>query len=272
VPPVPPVPPADAPPAPKLVGALASGLSVLRYLGRSRSPVGVTRIARDLELNASTCFNLLRTLVHEGLVCFDEATKTYAIGLGLVELARGALDRASFVRLLLPHLDTLAERHAATLVLWQRSPGERLMLVHVAENPAAVRVQMSVGARLPLFAGASGRCMAAFCGMTRSEIRSRCNAVRWDRAPSFERYWASVLQVRELGYAVDEGEYQQGVTIVGVPVFDRDRRPAMTIGAASFSAQLDADRLAGMSRDLIGLAARATRALAGPDAGVAPPA
>jgi DNA-binding IclR family transcriptional regulator len=266
------VPPADATAASKLVGALASGPSVLRYLGRGRGPAGVTRIARDLGLNASTCFNLLRALVHEGLMTFDDATKTYAIGLGLVELARGALDRASFVRLVLPHLDTLAERHSATLVMWQRSPGERLVLAHVAENPAAVRVQMSVGARLALFAGASGRCVAAFCGMTRAQIRSRCNAVRWDRAPSFERYWESVLKVRELGYAVDEGEYQQGVTIVGVPVFDRDRRPVMTIGAATFSAQLDADQLTGMIRDLAGLAARATRALAGPDAGVAPPA
>ncbi|MBP7568356.1 MAG: helix-turn-helix domain-containing protein, partial [Burkholderiaceae bacterium] len=81
----------EAPPD-KLVGALVSGLSVLRYLAASGSPVGVTRIARELELNASTCFNLLKTLVHEGLVTFDDDTKTYAIGIGLVELARGALE------------------------------------------------------------------------------------------------------------------------------------------------------------------------------------
>ena len=65
-----------APPAasPKLVGALVGGLRILRHLTDQPAPLGVTRIARDLQLNASTCFNLLRTLVHEGLVNFDETT------------------------------------------------------------------------------------------------------------------------------------------------------------------------------------------------------
>ena len=55
----------------KLVGALASGLAIVRYLAVAGAPVGVSRIARHLELNASTCYNLLKTLVHERLVVFD---------------------------------------------------------------------------------------------------------------------------------------------------------------------------------------------------------
>ena len=100
----------------KLVGALSSGLSVLRYLAATASPVGVTRIARDLELNSSTCFNLLKTLVHERLVSFDERTKTYAISIGLVELAKGALEQASVVRMLRPHLEAIAQARAQSLL------------------------------------------------------------------------------------------------------------------------------------------------------------
>ena len=59
----------------KMVGALSAGLKVLRYLANASTPYGVTRIAKDLGLNASTCYNLLKTLVHERLVNFDEATK-----------------------------------------------------------------------------------------------------------------------------------------------------------------------------------------------------
>lgn len=72
---------------------LVGGLSVLRYLAAAQTPVGVSRIARDLELNPSTCFNLLKTLVHEGLAVFDETTKTYSVGLGLLALAKGTLER-----------------------------------------------------------------------------------------------------------------------------------------------------------------------------------
>ena len=66
-------------PPDKPVGALISGLAVVRYLSTAAAPVGVSRIARDLGLNSSTCFNLLKTLVHERLATFDEATKTYRV-------------------------------------------------------------------------------------------------------------------------------------------------------------------------------------------------
>ena len=105
----------DTSPPEKLVGALSAGLKVLRYLASSSAAHGVSRIAKDLDLNASTCFNLLKTLVHERLVTFDESTKTYSIALGLVELAKGSLEKASYVRLMRPHLQELAARMHALL-------------------------------------------------------------------------------------------------------------------------------------------------------------
>lgn len=90
---------------------LVGGLSVLRYLAAAQTPVGVSRIARDLELNPSTCFNLLKTLVHEGLAVFDETTKTYSVGLGLLALAKGTLEQASYIAMVKPHLREVALRH-----------------------------------------------------------------------------------------------------------------------------------------------------------------
>src|SRR5690606_8616565 len=117
----------------KLVGALAAGLKVLRYLSQATSPVGVTRIARDLNLNPSTCYNLLKTLVQEGLVNFDEESKTYTVALGLVELAKGVLEEASYVRLIHPVLEEVARRHNVTATLWQRTRNERVVLVARAD-------------------------------------------------------------------------------------------------------------------------------------------
>lgn len=170
----------EAPPE-KLVGALVSGLSVLRYLAASGSPVGVTRIARELELNASTCFNLLKTLVHEGLVTFDDSTKTYAIGIGLVELARGALEQSSFVRMLRPHLEAIADGHRVTATLWQRSSKERVTLVDLADTSTATRVHMSVGQRLPMYLAALGRCMAAYSDLTEDQLREKIGNLRWEK-------------------------------------------------------------------------------------------
>ena len=252
----------EAPPD-KLVGALVSGLRVLRYLAASGSPVGVTRIARELELNASTCFNLLKTLVHEGLVTFDDGTKTYAIGIGLVELARGALEQSSFVRMLRPHLEAIAGEHRVTTTLWQRSSKERVTLVDLADTSAAIRVHMSIGQRLPVYIAALGRCMAAYSDLTEDQLREKISNLRWENAPSFEEYYAEVQQVRDRGYSVDNGNYVKGVTTVSAPVVDANNRAIMAISAVGFSAQFNKIAIRQLGEELHERTKTISRALSG---------
>jgi DNA-binding IclR family transcriptional regulator len=247
----------------KPVGALVSGLAVVRYLAASNSPVGVTRIARDLELNSSTCFNLLKTLVHEGLVNFDDSTKTYTIGLGVVELAKGALEQSAHVRMLHPILQEIATSHRVTATLWHRTRGERVILLDRADNEATIRVHMSIGQRLPMYIAALGRCMAAYSGLDADELRERFQKLRWENGPSFEVYMADVEQVRKRGYAVDHGSYVEGVTTVSAAVLDRDDLPVMAISAVGFSGQLDKTAIKDLGNLLKARADRVSRALTG---------
>lgn len=246
----------------KLVGALASGLAVLRYLSAAPSPVGVSRVARDLGLNQSTCFNLLKTLVHERLVTFDDATKTYGIGLGLVELAKGALEQASYTRLLRPHLEAVAARHRVTATLWQRSAGERVVLVDRADHDSTVRVHMSIGQRLPMYIAALGRCMAAHSGLAPAELRQRFASLRWDDAPSFDEYLDDLALVRRRGYAVDADHYVKGVTTVSAAVLDGGT-PVMAISAVGFSAQFTKAAVKALGEELHERAAEISRAVTG---------
>lgn len=247
----------------KLVGALVNGLSVLRYLAASGSAVGVTRIARELELNSSTCFNILKTLVHEGLVTFDEGTKTYAIGLGLVELAKGSLRHASYVRMLHPQLQELADKYRVTATLWQKSSKERVTLVDLADNSSAVRVHMSVGQRLPIYIAALGRCMAAYSDLTEDQLRERISGLRWEESPSFAEYYAEVQQVRDRGYAIDNGNYVKGVTTVSAPIIDASDKAIMAISTVGFTAQLNKTTIRQLGEELHARSAKISRAFSG---------
>lgn len=253
----------DTSPPEKLVGALSSGLKVLRYLAGSSAPVGVTRIAKDLGLNASTCFNLLKTLVHERLVTFDESTKTYGMGLGLVELAKGSLEKASYVRMMHPHLQELADRHNITTTLWQRAPQDRVVLVDLADSGSALRVHMSIGQRLPMYIAALGRCMAAHSGLSTTEIRRKISELRWEDGPSFETYMQEVEEVRQRGYAVDHGNYVKGVITVSSPILDAQSRPLMAVSAVGFGTQFAPKSLQALCEDLRERCREATAAVSG---------
>ncbi|MCD0502292.1 IclR family transcriptional regulator [Bordetella petrii] len=252
-------------PPEKLVGALVGGLRVLRYLSALPPPggVGVTRVARDLQLNSSTCYNFLKTLVYEGLVTFDETTKTYAIGLGVVELAKGVLEQGSYVRLIHPHLEDIARIHRVTATLWQRTTNERVVLVDRADNDNSVRVHMSVGQRLPMYIAALGRCMAANSGLQPDQLRQRFDALRWDDKPPFDEYLAGVQEARNQGYATDPGRYVKGVSTASAAVLDAFGKPVMAISAVGFSAQFTGDTLKTLGEDLRDRATEITRALSG---------
>jgi DNA-binding IclR family transcriptional regulator len=254
---------ASSSPPDKPVGALVSGLAVVRYLAASTTPVGVTRIARELDLNASTCFNLLKTLVHEGLANFDEATKTYSIGLGVVELAKGALEQSAYVRMVQPQLREIAEAFRVTATLWQRTRRDRVVLLDRADHEAAVRVHMSIGQRLPMYLAALGRCMAAHSGLSEDELRGHFEQLRWANGPTFAAYLKEVEQARKLGYAVDDGRYAKGVTTVSAPILDQARRPIMAISAVGFYGQLSRAEIQAAGEFIKQRAERVSRALSG---------
>ncbi len=250
-------------PPEKLVGALSSGLKVLRYLSQTSTPLGVTRIAKDLGLNSSTCFNLLKTLVHERLITFDEATKTYSIGLGLVELAKGSLEKASYARLMRPHLLELAERHNSTITLWQRTGSDRVVLVDLADSGSPMRIHMSIGQRLPMYIAALGRCMAAHSGLTPNELRSKLSGLRWQDGPSFEVYMQEVEKVRERGYAIDHGNYVRGVITASSPILNSQRQPVMAVSAVGFASQFSDSALKSLGEDLRNRCEEASAAISG---------
>lgn len=234
----------------KLVGALTAGLKVLRYMVRVEGAVGVSQVARELSISPSTCFNLLRTLVHERLLEFDPVKKTYSIGLGLLELTMGMIERDRIIQFLRPRLEQIAAAHRVTTTLWRKLDSERVVLVDRADAAAAVRVHMTVGQRLPMFVGALGRCMAAQSDLGRDELRTRFENLRWERPPEFEDYWQDVQIARERGFAVDQDNFVRGITSIAVPVTDRSGSVVMIISAIGFSGQFTEPSLSALADDL----------------------
>src|SRR4051812_30384660 len=75
----------------KPVGAVLAVVKVLRFLSDNPEPIGASHLAKNVGLYPSTCFNILRTLAQDDLISFDPATKMYALGLGVIDFARGFL-------------------------------------------------------------------------------------------------------------------------------------------------------------------------------------
>lgn len=211
------------PPVIRQVPAVKRAAEILRLLSRSDEPLGVHPIARELGLVPSTCLHILRALAAEELVSFDPETKRYGLSSGVVALARGMLRRDPFSNFAQPVLDDLSSRHGVTAIGIEVASLEHIVVVAISRPGGGLRLQVDVGSRFPALISATGRCIAAFGGASAGELEKRFRALRWDNPPPLAQWRLDVEATRRAGYAVDDGSYITGVTIVTAPVMPRGR-------------------------------------------------
>ncbi|WP_372623152.1 IclR family transcriptional regulator [Falsiroseomonas sp.] len=242
------------------VPAVARAAAILRLLSRSEGPLGVQPIARALGLVPSTCLHILRALVAEELVAFDPATKRYGLASGVVALARGMLRHDAFSNLAQPVLDRLSTRHGATAIGVEATGLEHIVVVAISRPGQALRLQVDIGSRYPALISATGRCIAAFGGHAWPALERRFAALRWQNAPSLAEWRADIAATARAGYAVDEGRYIAGVTVIAAPVMPRGR-VSHALVMVGVSEQLRRTGLATLGEELRAEAAALSRRL-----------
>lgn len=230
---------AAAKPRQVTVRPVENAIRILRLLGNSGRPSTVTIISRELGINTSTCFNILKTLVASHVLEFDADTKTYVIGTGAVGLANSTILTGGVAGEIQRLMEEVAHRHGITVALWRRVGDDRVMLVWLVESPTAVRIMLRLGQRLPLLIGANGRIMSAFSGLTEEEIAKRFRLLRWHAPMSLQQYMIEVAQARKNGYAIDSGVFVRGALGIAAPVFERDRTVRSVVSSTSFVGQHD---------------------------------
>ncbi len=225
--------------------AISRAAAVLRLLGKSDLPLGLQAIARELGLVPSTCLYVLRALVAEELVSFDADTKRYALEAGVLTLARHWLRRNRFKDLTQRPLDRLAQRYDATMLGVQIVGLDHIIVVATSQSGNSLQLSAQIGSRFPALISATGRCIAAFGDHPPTKLRAKFDTLRWDEPPTFETWQAQVEQTRVQGFAVDEGHYISGVTVIAAPVWKvAGRAPshalvALAIGGGARRAGLD---------------------------------
>lgn len=247
--------------AKNIVKPVANAIRILRYLSQTGKPARTTQVARELSINTSTCFNILRTLVSEGVVEFDQVSKTYRPGVGLLKLVDNTLSEGQRLELTKPLLHELAERFSVTATLWRRIGRDRIVLVAVEQSPSELRIHMSPGQRLPFLMGATGRLVAADLGLNKTQTAAAFRSLRWARPIAFEAYWEEVQLAKARGWAVDDGFFSHGIMAVAVPVYDPQGALTFALSSVMFRGQYGEKDIEKLGKEMIGLAARLTQLL-----------
>lgn len=191
----------------------AKAFRVLERLARSERPCGVSELARELALPKSNLHRVLSTLTALGYAA--RTSGGYVATLRMWEVGVRVLNRISVQHAAAPYLDELAILSGETVHLAIRD-GNAAVYVAIAEGIRAVRTETRTGERVPLHATAVGKTFLAWSPATAASDRLESFTPATLVDPRLLR--RELEAVRRQGYAVNRGEYLEGVAGLAAPI------------------------------------------------------
>ncbi|MBY6274840.1 MAG: IclR family transcriptional regulator [Symbiobacterium thermophilum] len=226
------------------IRSVERALDVLLCFAGERGGLGVTQIAEKLGLYKSTVHRILAALESRGFVRRDPATGRYHLGLRALELAQVYLSSGDLPTIALGEMLQLRDLAQETVSLYVRDGAERVR-VQRAEGPLTVRRVVGLGERLPLYLGASGKVLLAWCP---PEERARILDAQLPAGFDRTALEARLAEAREQGWALSLEEREEGVASVAAPVIDRAGRCVAALAISGPVSRFTDDRVAMFSR------------------------
>lgn len=248
------------------VPAARQALALLQALARQSGPVPAATLARDLGLPRSTTYHLLAELTDAGFVVHLPEERRYGLGVSAFEIGTAYMRQEPLARLARPVLARLVDAvgqsaHLAVL------HGREVLYVVEERAPGRPPLVTDVGVRLPAQLTASGR--AVLAGLPAAQVRALFPDAgafvdRHGTGPTSLSALRRLLgEVRQAGYANEDGEVTPGLASVAVAVHDHTARPVAGVAVTFDAAELDAAARVTLARRVGLAAADLTRRIGG---------
>jgi len=203
--------------------AVEQAAQLLLCLGKNISGnMGVTAICKEIGIHKSKGYSILNSLAQYDLITKDNLTKTYSLGPALMPLARKAQEKLDITTIAKDHLQALADRTKASVLLGIIC-NDQLYISGKYDGNTKLSVTVRQHQSLHITHGAHGKAIFAFL---KPEDKNRI--IQSDQLffhGEIEDFDQDILK-QELqfcqnhGYAIDNGKVTQGIKAISSPIFD----------------------------------------------------
>jgi IclR family KDG regulon transcriptional repressor len=218
---------------------LARGLRLLDLVANNNEGVPVRELVEKMDLPRTIVQRLLSTLEAEGYLERHPSKTGYRLAIKLWSLGCTSIRRLGVREIARPHLEELAQRMNEVTKLGILD-GDDVVYVDKVDCDRAVRAYVPIGGRAPAHSVATGKVILAHRPGARS---------------------AEFKQIRNCGFAINPGEWEEGVAGIAAPIFDERGDVVASIGIVLPSTRFTADKAQLMGSTIAGVAAVISRKL-----------
>lgn len=196
-------------------------IEILLLFSESNPVLSATEVAARFKMPRSTTYRYLRGLKDQGLI-EELPTGGYRLGYRIFDLARVAQSSFSILEIAQPHLRALA-RETSETVLLSYLTGTQIIILDCIASPHRLRITYDRGQILPTPAGATAKAFLAFSDSIDAEGVLKGTALRSYTSrtiTSAQKLLRQVEEARKCGFAINEGEIDEGVNAVAAPILN----------------------------------------------------
>ncbi len=208
------------------IQVIARAAAVLRSLEDEERGLSLGQIAHRVKLPRSTVQRIVGALATEQFVISTSASGGVRLGPALLRLAASV--NTSALEVAKPIITGLSAALQETVDI-SMPKRDHLVFIDQVVGPQRLRTVSAVGEAFPLSCTANGKAFLAT--LSDEEIIRRIGRTYETRTPktltTFQALKADLAKTRSRGYAVDSEEHAQGISAVGILVYDLLGNPLM---------------------------------------------
>jgi IclR family transcriptional regulator, KDG regulon repressor len=203
----------------KRVPALDKCFRILEFLANARTPLGVTEISTPLQLNKSTVFNLIYTLVDLGILETVPGNKV-RLGLKLYDLSRESNAGGLLISKIRPFLEEINRKTKLSVFLGLRS-NLKAVIMDKVDSPHDIKLSSAKGMKIPLLAGSHGKALLTLLPEDQLDKILAGKNLRKFTSHTCTRPQAFKQMVQKAAadrFALDDEEYLEGIRSLAIPL------------------------------------------------------
>ncbi|MFD1202512.1 IclR family transcriptional regulator [Leucobacter albus] len=196
-------------------------LSALLLFGADRREIGVTELAGLLGCSTSSAQRTIHTLTKMQFLRRDDERRVYRLGTGVLHLSRAWQRTASLASIARPVVTELSEHTGLTATFAIADHAHMRAVISVDGPEGPLRDYPMAGELFPAHVGAISKAFFAHLPRAqRDHYTSQRPLARYTAVTSMNprELEAEFARIRELGYCVTRGEYDEQVSALAMPV------------------------------------------------------
>ncbi|SDH84050.1 IclR family transcriptional regulator [Alteribacillus bidgolensis] len=215
--------------------SLVRGLEVIKMFSAKKPTLSLAEIANGLGVSRTVPYRLLYTLEELGYLYQDNSTKRYSLTPKVLELGFSYLNGLQLPELSSPYLEKLRDLTGISAHMGVLDGKE---IVYVSRFPSSrvSSVTINVGSRLPVYATSMGKCLLAYLPeeqmerlLSESDLKPITQSTKTEKIDLRKE----ISVIRDQGYALSKGEFEEGIWSVACPVFGESREVIAAINVAA---------------------------------------